>query len=277
MKTRSGISLLEVLIAIFVMAIGLLALLTLFPVGALSMAQAVKDNRTAQAAANAEATAKALRLNEDDNSAQTGIRALLASVGGIVYVDPFNTGNQGGGVVTDLVTGVPQRIPNFVAGSTAYALRWFSLLDDIEFDPATGQPVSPVNRFNRFTWCYLLRNSGGANPGPAMTVVVYYNRPLVTPPNPNDTTYPCIYQGQTSLLLTKPTSGSAAWPPPLRSGSWVLVVGGGVPAFNRVVGTGDPDGTSMQIELQNTLKPNPQQAVVMEYVAEVFEKGFLSP
>jgi hypothetical protein len=52
---QAGSTLTEVLVAIFVMAIGLLALLALFPLGALSMAQAIKDDRTAAIAADATA------------------------------------------------------------------------------------------------------------------------------------------------------------------------------------------------------------------------------
>src|SRR5208282_5511833 len=52
---RRGITLTEVLVAIFVTGLGLIALMTLFPLGALNMAQAIKDDRTAQAAANANA------------------------------------------------------------------------------------------------------------------------------------------------------------------------------------------------------------------------------
>jgi type II secretory pathway pseudopilin PulG len=44
---RSGITLVEVLVAIFIMGIGLLALLTLFPLGAISMAQQVQADRAA--------------------------------------------------------------------------------------------------------------------------------------------------------------------------------------------------------------------------------------
>jgi hypothetical protein len=52
---RGGATLVEVLVAIFVMAIGMITLLTLFPLGLLSMAQAIKDDRTALAAASAAA------------------------------------------------------------------------------------------------------------------------------------------------------------------------------------------------------------------------------
>src|SRR5262249_30557160 len=57
MIRRAGVTLIEVLVSIFIMGVGLLALLTLFPLGALTMAQAVKDQRCAEAAANAEAIA----------------------------------------------------------------------------------------------------------------------------------------------------------------------------------------------------------------------------
>src|SRR6266851_9037588 len=62
---HSGATLTEVLVAIFVMAIGLLALLTLFPLGALSMAQAIKDARTAHSAKNAFAIAEGQNIHND--------------------------------------------------------------------------------------------------------------------------------------------------------------------------------------------------------------------
>lgn len=51
---RAGVTLVEVLVAIFITGVGLLALLTLFPLGALDLAQAVKDDRTARIADDAE-------------------------------------------------------------------------------------------------------------------------------------------------------------------------------------------------------------------------------
>src|SRR5438874_168919 len=65
MRRRTAATLIEVLVAIFVMSVGLLALLTLFPLGALSMAQAIKDDRTAHAAANADAIALARDVRHD--------------------------------------------------------------------------------------------------------------------------------------------------------------------------------------------------------------------
>ncbi|MFO0846971.1 MAG: hypothetical protein U0871_00220 [Gemmataceae bacterium] len=54
-RRRPGLSLTEVLVALFVMALGLIALLTLFPLGAMQVAQALKDDRTAQLASQADA------------------------------------------------------------------------------------------------------------------------------------------------------------------------------------------------------------------------------
>src|SRR5438445_3974978 len=64
-RPRSGATLTEVLIAIFVMAIGLLSLLTLFPLGALSMAQAIKDNRTGHIAGSAASIANYRNVRAD--------------------------------------------------------------------------------------------------------------------------------------------------------------------------------------------------------------------
>ena len=54
-RSRAGISLLEAMIAIGVMAIGLLSLLTLFPLGAIQIGQALKDDRCSETALQADA------------------------------------------------------------------------------------------------------------------------------------------------------------------------------------------------------------------------------
>src|SRR4051812_30334878 len=65
MNNRPGVTLIEVLAAIFIMGIGMLALFTLFPLGALSMARAVRDDRAAVVAANASALATTFDLRND--------------------------------------------------------------------------------------------------------------------------------------------------------------------------------------------------------------------
>ena len=60
-----GTTLVEVLIAIFIMGIGMIALLTLFPLGAIRMAQAIQDNSCANAVVNANAVATLWDIRND--------------------------------------------------------------------------------------------------------------------------------------------------------------------------------------------------------------------
>ncbi|CAN5568687.1 hypothetical protein BH11PLA2_BH11PLA2_35700 [soil metagenome] len=51
---RAGLTLTETLVALFIAALGMISLLTLFPLGALQMGQALKDGRCAQSAQEAD-------------------------------------------------------------------------------------------------------------------------------------------------------------------------------------------------------------------------------
>ena len=52
---RPGVTLMEVLIATGILATGTLAIMALFPIGAVSMARAINQNRSADHAANSDA------------------------------------------------------------------------------------------------------------------------------------------------------------------------------------------------------------------------------
>ena len=82
MRGRPGVTLVEVLVAIFIMAIGMLALLALFPLGAISMAQALKDDRCASAAVNAEALAVAEDIRHD-------VAVAGGTSGGLTFTNAF--------------------------------------------------------------------------------------------------------------------------------------------------------------------------------------------
>lgn len=87
---RGGATLTEVLVSIFIMGIGLLSLLVLFPVGALNMASAIKDERTADAARIAAALARI--LHDGATSDTGGIRDDAYVYPAYCYVD-FNPNN----------------------------------------------------------------------------------------------------------------------------------------------------------------------------------------
>jgi hypothetical protein len=166
---RPGITLLEVLSAIFITGIGLLSLLTLFPLGALKMLEAINDDSTARAGGNAKATANAVEMRLDFLAQQAMMgQTMLSPInltsspmrpspdgpGWPILVDPIGVlGNAGR---NDPVTGVPWsqwvagdplvamvprvqgnwlRPANPVLGlQTADFLRWCTLLDDLNFN-----------------------------------------------------------------------------------------------------------------------------------------------
>jgi Tfp pilus assembly protein PilV len=181
MARRSGVTLVEVLVAIFVMGIGMIALLTLFPIGVLRMAQAINDERAAQAAYIAHENSAvynirndpmvAAQVNDPYNKGQTNADLFLNpcpfSLAGAaalpnadlygesytLFVDPIGYYNSGtatpewvGGAAH---TGVMRRRPvSFVNANATNIYRSFTLWDDIEFskvnDPTSELPGTPV-------------------------------------------------------------------------------------------------------------------------------------
>ena len=78
MHHRHGTTLMEVLVAIFVMGVGMLAVMAMFPLAAVSMARSIRDDRIAHAATNAKAIAiaKSIRI---DSQLFTAVRDYFAN------------------------------------------------------------------------------------------------------------------------------------------------------------------------------------------------------
>ncbi len=271
MRRRPAVTLLEVLIALFIMAIGMLALLVLFPLGAFSMGKALKDDRCASAAAMAEQVAICNNLRHDGrlegNTIQTNLyltrtypstsQSLAAPYNGPslpVYVDPYgyNAGVflLGCAANNKLIAGITpiQRInPNFSINQATFVDRWFSLPNDISF-LTTGTPdlvSTSVDRGRRYTWAYMVRRPQAlADQTVDLTVVVYYNRPTgvaqwetvfeVANTNTKPPTAKDPTQGDSSIVLNSATAAS------FRRGMWLLDItpitgtgANGVPAVPR--------------------------------------------
>jgi len=217
MTRRSGVTLIEVLVSIFVTAIGLLALLALFPVGAFSMANAIKNGRCVQASINATAFAKFANIANDSQITSNNLFTNpdpIASGGSLpqipanftgasypVYVDPVGRANfPSGQWLADVNfmanfpyrTHLPRTSLNYfqlvsAGGSGVPAQRMLTLLDDINFGPAAG-PVYPsatlheVEREDRYTWTYMLQRPSANYAGLVnATIVVYSGRSSFLP------------------------------------------------------------------------------------------------
>lgn len=320
---RSGVTLIEVLVAIFVASIGLLALLALFPVGALSMRQALKDSRCAQTSINAMALFKSQKLGLDSDIArffgtvdpytdsfsagsQFGIRNSAAPNGPSypIYIDPLGRYFKSSDhlPVYQEPSSTYPRIPRIgvslvTAGNFASYQRWFSLLDDIEFDPNNpGQPGpagGSVTRDPRYTFAYMVRRPYAGNATSLdVTVVVYAGRALNTTMGSFEE-IPCnqVVFTAGSTQVTVPYGGAQTQPqrPTIKPGGWILdatmpdvskIPGDTtVPQgyFYRVVDVID-NGTSLSLELQSPARQSTSNGmlVYLDNVAEVFEKGTIS-
>jgi prepilin-type N-terminal cleavage/methylation domain-containing protein len=248
MNTRPGVTLVEVLVAIFIMGVGMLAILVLFPLGALKMAQSLKDDRCAQAAAQAAALANANNWRSDFNvTGELGF-------GRPVYVDPVGRDYIGFPSSTfpppakDVITGttIKRRSLSFLTSSLfsaravpgqatltpgQWSLRWFSLHDDLTFDGngVAATPAGNVQREGRYTYALMLRpfhlNNATTSPQQGITdmdIVVYSGRNLQVPGG--ETTYD--QPNVTHSLTADPTKVVIDWSgkekPPLRRGGWIL-------------------------------------------------------
>ncbi|MCI0743546.1 MAG: prepilin-type N-terminal cleavage/methylation domain-containing protein [Gemmataceae bacterium] len=174
MAKRQGVTLIEVLVAIFIMGVGLMALLTLFPLGALSMSRAIRDDRAAAAANYADKVAALKRIRDpklffplsaDPFVTNPAIPNLTIDPEGPsfpVYVDPAGYRNAAGLPSDVAVAGAPgaltRRSVNW-ALTTPLVLRWFSVIDDLVFDKDTGLPSKvngPIERDIGYSFAYLL-------------------------------------------------------------------------------------------------------------------------
>jgi hypothetical protein len=215
MNHRKGATLVEVLAAIFIMGVGLMALLTLFPLGALSMAEGIRNDRAAHIAPNAAAIAKfrgggpngvGIRNDHDpnnpNNTAWQGYTNPDPSNNVIpanqqpppagspsypVFIDPYGWLANGCASNPALTnpgrwvgsTQIPRRTVSF-ASTLSNIAPWFSLLDDMTFQE-NGQPATPMDRTGKYAWAYLCKQVvAGSNYGTNLSVVLYDNRPQMS-------------------------------------------------------------------------------------------------
>lgn len=259
---RRAATLIEVLVAIFIMGIGLIAILSLFPLGAIRMSAAIQDDRCAYAAANGHALAMAHRPWEDgdmwygvyplplppanDPTRNNPLERNPTNDGSVpsypVYIDPMGCLLVGPMDPRSSVGGasgtIPRRTVSYVTKrggtQTYHALRWFAGLDDIFFN-TDGLPneVPPGSRLFerevRYSHAYMVRRPQASDATLVdLTVVVYNRRPLqLTAGLGLDETRFRTNANTNEQVLYYPSRNTvyvkyAGAPPAVRPGEWVL-------------------------------------------------------
>lgn len=196
---------------------------------------------------------------------------------------------------------------------TAFMHRYFYQTDDLAWGPdatlmdpngntaATSGPLlGTVQRDGRYSWAYMLKRPQVNQPRHAeLTIIVYSGRTIDTPFDENgdwiEKAYPnaIFVQGSTEAVLDYGANPR----PKVRKNSWILdaTMSRRLPNgqyqpephgyFYRVVDVNDDMPGQLRLTLQqparaNTVLPNGQGyglLVVMQYVAEVFERNTLTP
>jgi hypothetical protein len=302
----------EVLVAIFVMGIGLLAILALFPLGALSMAQAIQDDRAGHLGLNGAALAQGFGLRNDPEVVAAftnpggglppphpdypSYPVFLDAIGLQTYVNAFWVGDSPPAAGSPLT--IPRRAADLArtAGQldSSKIWQWFTLLDDLKFG-TNGTPANPLEREGTLSYGLMFRRprSSVANVV-ELSVVVYSRRPL-TPQNDllnDEYAYVGQFNTPSTNLITIDSTGRRR--PTLRPGSWVLDATfkqapslPGDPAgvsrgyaygyFYRVVNVTEVSPNQFELELATPLRGWPAAGngtiIVMDSVIEVIEKG----
>lgn len=191
--SRPGLSLTEVLVALFVMALGIISLMTLFPLGAVQMGQALRDDRSGQTASQADgitriwwqtqvvegAGTEQAWLALDNPGAPLPIKVPIAPAiydnnpSYPVFVDPIGWQARGPSLVRQNWVGetagnVPRRSMNSLGTNLASTIRACSMMDDITFkqdgtpDTLSGSTAGVV-REGAFNWCAVIQRPNNAN------------------------------------------------------------------------------------------------------------------
>jgi prepilin-type N-terminal cleavage/methylation domain-containing protein len=167
MTRRNGLSLTEVLVALFIMAIGLIAILTMFPLGALQMGQALKDDRTAQSASNADGY---IRWYWREYVLRTQQDAALANA-----LNNPNATKYDGTSPAQRPQAFPQAFPVTPVATTDPGPSYPVVVDPMgEYRPWN---VAPMSNAQQFDWVGGMKGPGFPMGNPALL-----NHPTAYPP-----------------------------------------------------------------------------------------------
>ena len=300
---RAGLSLMEALVALFIMAIGMISLLTLFPLGAIQMGRALRDDRCAQCAWQADGVVRTWWQVEvvDRPGTETGPyfpqlnTTATTGPGKVVAIDPIgiDSGNA------TAINGVPRTTSRMLQGQPiGTILRSCSLTDDLFFDDRAipdNQSTVGVNaktglkniaRQGRYNWMAWIQRPVNDNKHVAnLKVLVFDGRvPGVNQSTSGGERVITLGPGNDTVIgLTQvkiPILLSNAGFPPIGKGGWIIDTGGDGSRmdFYRVQSlTEDTANGVTFLELDTPWKNSTTSIVILRGLAEVFDRPVLAP
>lgn len=289
-NSRRGLTLVEVLATIFILAVGMLSILILFPVGAMKVKAALNNERTALAASNGISNLAILAKTKVLDLSKMQFSATLNDGRTVAFFDQ-SAGISG---TTQYPSSTPASqfpIPvNFSADNTRvpggdltiFRKNWFSLQDDIEWDES-GSVGAVVSRGQSFTTAYLIRSERGLYD---VTVLVYNGRSPSLYDSANDqqlslgTMADAGATGNTAIALSKlPTKDEGRT---IDKGSWIVETSNREYEYYQIqsVNTGvDATGSPVfRLELDRPLNrkygtPTQMEFYWVDFLSGVFPKG----
>lgn len=240
-RRRAGASLVEVLVGFGILGIGITSVITLFPFSALTIGQALRDDRTTTCAVVADGELRDVHQHnvvepgdagtqEPYHRAMDGAGTNLpplsptdSAVSYPVYVDPMGSYATGGRALGDNgETGIPrvnlQMIAAAGAAGSNIALRFCSLMDSLTYDADGNVPNSFDMRELRYNFAWMLQRPSNRDRFTVRMQVVVYNKRahLYAPPGSEAVfTGVTFTPGETAITNVPATAE-------VRKGTWVM-------------------------------------------------------
>ncbi len=283
LKRRSGLTLLEVLITIFVMGIGMLSVLTLFPLAARKIGMAIDMDRATQMAANASAYASLpmttngpsvrQKVQQYFDGIESGYRAAnpqdpnLAKPSEILHYDlAAKNDNRNTSLLGTLVP---------LAGWPFLNRNQVVSLDEYPFNDQ-GAPESGSRRSERYSSSYLFRRNRLDDETSMETVIlVYAGRPFDFGVDHETSLNSMLVNSANTLGLTEltfstlPSQGPGGPDRVFHRGSWIMDKNNWK-TFYKVISV---DTSTKKVSIDRALDYELTNAVWIDYMIDWFDRG----
>jgi hypothetical protein len=296
---RKALTLLEVIITIFVMAIGFLSVLTLFPLAARKIVRSIDSDRVNLMAANASGCEKILGIRQAiqsqmDSELSIGASPLLAS--NIYHFDPIGSFGSASSL-SNFAWGNKFKILDSSVLSPLFSSNintikeWMCSQDEITFEP-WGIPEGNFRKGNRYSVSFLYRRNTLADKNSLETLMlVYAGRSIEFG---NTTEKQLVVNGvvdpsdPSTLLVNDPIEGPGGPDRFFGRNSWIMDISdeviGGITRprwkkFYQVQSVDGPPGGSLKVTLdkpwENPVVPfsSSQKMVWVDYMFDWFDRG----